>query len=232
VTTKYNPARTWTPENAVGIGGAYMCVYGMEGPGGYQLVGRTVPVWNTYRTTKTFPPGTPWSLRFFDQIHFYPVTSEELLDLRSQILYGRFDLKTEDGSFNLRAYQDFLASIAPQANAFRATQRQAFHEERERWRINGLLEVSAPPEMPDLDAADAVVGEGCQPVNSPMTASVFQIAVEPGQHVIAGERLVVLDAMKTEIVIASPIAGVVEEIRCIPGKLVHAGQVLVVVRTN
>ncbi|MCP5775119.1 carboxyltransferase domain-containing protein, partial [Klebsiella pneumoniae] len=41
VTTKYNPARTWTPENAVGIGGAYMCVYGMEGPGGYQFVGRT-----------------------------------------------------------------------------------------------------------------------------------------------------------------------------------------------
>ena len=37
VTTKYNPARTWTPENAVGIGGAYMCIYGMEGPGGYQL---------------------------------------------------------------------------------------------------------------------------------------------------------------------------------------------------
>ncbi|MEY4547030.1 MAG: hypothetical protein RL685_3225, partial [Pseudomonadota bacterium] len=31
VTTKYNPARTWTPENAVGIGGAYLCVYGMEG---------------------------------------------------------------------------------------------------------------------------------------------------------------------------------------------------------
>src|SRR5690606_20317015 len=30
VTTKYNPARTWTPENAVGIGGAYLCVYGME----------------------------------------------------------------------------------------------------------------------------------------------------------------------------------------------------------
>ena len=39
VTTKYNPARTWTPENAVGIGGAYLCVYGMEGPGGYQFVG-------------------------------------------------------------------------------------------------------------------------------------------------------------------------------------------------
>ncbi|MFG3756750.1 carboxyltransferase domain-containing protein, partial [Klebsiella pneumoniae] len=44
VTTKYNPARTWTPENAVGIGGAYMCIYGMEGPGGYQLFGRTIQV--------------------------------------------------------------------------------------------------------------------------------------------------------------------------------------------
>ncbi|MGK9872203.1 carboxyltransferase domain-containing protein, partial [Salmonella enterica subsp. enterica] len=46
VTTKYNPARTWTPPNVVGIGGAYMCIYGMEGPGGYQLFGRTVQVWN------------------------------------------------------------------------------------------------------------------------------------------------------------------------------------------
>ena len=49
VTTKYNPARTWTPENAVGIGGAYLCIYGMEGPGGYQFVGRTMQVWNRYR---------------------------------------------------------------------------------------------------------------------------------------------------------------------------------------
>ncbi|HEY0278894.1 MAG TPA: 5-oxoprolinase/urea amidolyase family protein, partial [Solirubrobacterales bacterium] len=46
VTTKYNPARTWTPENAVGIGGAYLCIYGMEGPGGYQFVGRTTQVWS------------------------------------------------------------------------------------------------------------------------------------------------------------------------------------------
>ena len=53
VTTKYNPARTWTPENAVGIGGAYLCVYGMEGPGGYQFVGRTVQMWNTFQSTRT-----------------------------------------------------------------------------------------------------------------------------------------------------------------------------------
>src|ERR1044072_993664 len=57
VTTKYNPARTWTPENAVGIGGAYLCVYGMEGPGGYQFVGRTCQVWNRFHETPEFPAG-------------------------------------------------------------------------------------------------------------------------------------------------------------------------------
>ncbi len=65
VTTKYDPPRTWTPQNAVGIGGVYLCVYGMEGPGGYQLVGRTVPIWR-------LPAGggdeVPWLLRPFDRL--------------------------------------------------------------------------------------------------------------------------------------------------------------------
>jgi urea carboxylase len=232
VTTKYNPARTWTPENAVGIGGAYMCVYGMEGPGGYQLVGRTVQVWNTHRSTATFPKGTPWSLRFFDQIRFYPVSSSDLLELRSQILHGRFDLKTEDGSFNLLQYQTFLETISESADAFRITQQRAFREERERWRANGLLEVAASPDQPEFDSGDNEVEEGCIGVNAPMTASVFQVKVDVGERVEAGAKLIVLDAMKTEIVIASPAEGVVAEIRCTTGKLVQAGQTLVVLRTS
>ena len=52
VTTKYNPARTWTAENSVGIGGAYLCIYGMEGPGGYQFVGRTTQVWDAVVRTE------------------------------------------------------------------------------------------------------------------------------------------------------------------------------------
>ena len=74
VTTKYDPARTWTPANAVGIGGIYLCVYGMEGPGGYQLLGRTVPVWR-YDATRDEPP---WLLRMFDRLRFKPVSADEL----------------------------------------------------------------------------------------------------------------------------------------------------------
>src|SRR5258706_6738219 len=82
VTTKYNPARTWTPENAVGIGGAYLCVYGIERPGGYQFVGRTAQVWNRWHTPRGFEPGRPWLLRFFDQLRFYPVSGDALLKFR------------------------------------------------------------------------------------------------------------------------------------------------------
>src|SRR4029079_19168187 len=107
VTTKYNPARTWTPENAVGIRGAYMCIYGMEGPGGYQFVGRTVQVYNTYRVTKDFEAGKPWLLRFFDQVRFYPVTADELLRHREDFLTGRFQLRVEETTFKLKDYQVF-----------------------------------------------------------------------------------------------------------------------------
>jgi len=232
VTTKYNPARTWTPENAVGIGGAYMCVYGMEGPGGYQLVGRTVQVWNTYRTTKTFVAGLPWSLRFFDQIRFYPVSTEELQELRRDILHGAFELKTEEADFNLIRYQQFLDSIQPEITAFRARQKKAFDEERERWRINGQLEVAGLPDMPDFNQQEHEVPEGCEAVSAPMTASVFQIPVEQGQRVEAGEKLIVLDAMKTEMTIGSPVAGVIEEILCQSGQMVSAGQQLAIVRVQ
>jgi urea carboxylase len=232
VTTKYNPARTWTPENAVGIGGAYMCVYGMEGPGGYQLVGRTVQVWNTYRTTKTFVAGVPWSLRFFDQIRFYPVSTDELKELRRDILYGAFELKVEDAEFNLIRYQGFLDSIQPEIADFKSRQRQAFNRERESWRVNGQLEAASLPDMPDFDPVKHDVPSGCEAVSAPMTASVFQIAVEPGQQVAAGQKLLVLDAMKIELVIAAPIAGVIEETLCQIGQLVSAGQQLAILRTN
>src|SRR5204863_5746532 len=92
VTTKYNPASTWTPENAVGIGGAYLCVYGMEGPGGYQFVGRTVQMWNRFRDTPDFG-GKPWLLRFFDQIRFHPVSADELMRMRNGFPFGRHPLR-------------------------------------------------------------------------------------------------------------------------------------------
>jgi allophanate hydrolase subunit 1 len=139
VTTKYNPARTWTPENAVGIGGAYLCIYGMEGPGGYQFVGRTTQVWNHRHPEDSgqFEPGTPWLLRYFDRISWYPVSAEELLDLRADTARGVGEVKIVDGEFSLAQYRDFLARNAASIDTFKQQQSQAFQTERQAWQDAG-----------------------------------------------------------------------------------------------
>lgn len=134
VTTKYNPARTWTAENSVGIGGAYLCVYGMEGPGGYQFVGRTTQVWSGWQQRGAFEPGSPWLLRFFDRIKWYPVDADELVDLRADITSGRFVPRIEEGTFSLAEYQAFLAENAGSIAGFRSRQQTAFAAERDAWR--------------------------------------------------------------------------------------------------
>jgi urea carboxylase len=231
VTTKYNPARTWTPENAVGIGGAYLCVYGMEGPGGYQFVGRTLQMWNTFRSTPEFHPGTPWLLRSFDQIRFYPVSAEELLRIRDAFPHGRYPLRIEHQDFRLKDYQAFLSSIDSDVSVFKQRQQAAFVEERERW-ANAKTDESFAADAAEVSPPEShdAVPDGCRPVRSPITASVWTIAVEAGQRVELGQKLLVLEAMKTEIVVAAPSAGVIEKLSCSPGVLVQAGQQLVALR--
>jgi urea carboxylase len=138
VTTKYNPARTWTAENSVGIGGAYLCIYGMEGPGGYQFVGRTTQVWNRGADgAGPFEHGTPWLLRPFDRIRWFPVEAGELLEMREAMAAGRLDVRIEPGEFSLGDHEAFLAREAASIEAFRATQQEAFATERAAWAAAG-----------------------------------------------------------------------------------------------
>ncbi|GAB4005566.1 hypothetical protein GCM10029992_53840 [Glycomyces albus] len=160
VTTKYNPARTWTPQNAVGIGGAYLCVYGMEGPGGYQFVGRTVQVWNTHRQRGAFEAGKPWLLRFFDRIRWYPVSSEELGELRAESAAGRFTPEIVDGEFRYGDYRAFLDREADGIAAFKSRQSAAFAAERAAWEASGEFDrQQAEPPAAEASAIEAPPGE-------------------------------------------------------------------------
>jgi urea carboxylase len=224
VTTKYNPARTWTPENAVGIGGAYMCIYGMEGPGGYQFVGRTLQVYSRFRTTPLFQKGTPWLLRFFDQIRFYPVDAGELLEMRRAFSAGRLPLDVCEETFRIADYNQFLAREQTEIAAFRAQQRQAFAAERERWRASGQSGFSAA--LPELDLALAdELGEGTR-VEAHVPGSVWKVLAHEGQNVSAGDPLVILESMKMEITVPAPSAGTVARVLCREGQSVSAGQVV------
>ncbi|MGC1522600.1 MAG: urea carboxylase [Steroidobacteraceae bacterium] len=232
VTTKYNPARTWTPENAVGIGGAYLCVYGMEGPGGYQFVGRTCQMWNTYHVTDAFTQDRPWLLRFFDQLRFYPVSGAELQDFRADFLHGRAPLQISDETFRLRDYRRFLADHAPGIVAHKARQQAAFEAERGRWQV--AEQVSYPvdlPEVQDESPGDDLPAD-CVGVSSPVSGSVWQIPSAPGQRVKAGDTLVLVESMKMEVPVTAPFDGVVTELRCAEGRAVSFAQTLVVVCRN
>jgi urea carboxylase len=227
VTTKYNPARTWTPENAVGIGGAYMCVYGMEGPGGYQFVGRTCQVWNTFRTTPVFEPGKPWLLRFFDQIRFYEVPHDELMRFRDDFLHGKAEVKIETGTLKLADYRRFLEDNAEDIAAFTAQRQAAFMEERARWEASGQIGYGA--DIPEaIEEADDALPDGGIVITSPIPGSVWKVNVAPGVRVKAGDALIVVESMKTEFEVAAPGDGIVSELRCTEGRAVGMGQVLAV----
>jgi urea carboxylase len=203
----------------------------MEGPGGYQFVGRTIQMWNTHRTTPEFEPGSPWLLRFFDQIRFFPVTAGELLEMRDAFPHGRYKLDIQPAEFNLRNYRTFLRSIESETAEFKHKQQAAFLEERERWAAAGQPEFVDPvtdvaPEKP------AEIPDGCKAVRSPMAASVWQIAIQAGQHVAAGEKLLVLEAMKMEFAVVAPHEGTVERVHCAKGGIVTAGQNLATLRVD
>ncbi|GAB2828591.1 urea carboxylase [Actinocorallia aurea] len=223
VTTKYNPARTWTAENSVGIGGAYLCVYGMEGPGGYQFVGRTTQVWSSWK-----PEGNPWLLRFFDRIRWYEVGPEELLELRADMAAGRFAPHVEEGTFALADHVRFLDENAAEIAEFRARQATAFGAERDAWEAAGEFvraEAAAEPAPPPADIA---VPAGGRLVEAEFAASVWQVAVAAGDTVKEGDPLLVLEAMKMEAPVHAPCDGVVAEVLAAPGGQVEAGTPLIV----
>ena len=225
VTTKYNPARTWTAENSVGIGGSYLCVYGMEGPGGYQFVGRTLQMWNRYRETAAFMQ--PWLLRFFDQIRFYEVSAAELQQIRRDFPHGRYPLRIEETRFSLADYETLLADNASGIEAFNARRRQAFDQELARWHANGQFNFSHVEADADDDAV-ADWPEDSLVIDSPVSGSVWQRRVEPGVAVNAGDTLLVLESMKMEIAVTAVSGGRITHILKNQGAQVRAGDPLVV----
>lgn len=229
VTTKYNPARTWTAENSVGIGGAYLCIYGMEGPGGYQFVGRTTQVWSGWQQRGAFEPGSPWLLRFFDRIKWYPVDADELLDLRSDTTSGRFVPRIEEGTFSLASYEAFLAENTDAIKEFRTRQGTAFSAERDAWEAAGEFTRAEAVSAPVAAAVQVTVPPGARLVEAEFAASVWQLNVQPGDTVTQGQPLLALEAMKMESRVPSPMDGVVLDLLAKPGDQVEAGTALAVV---
>lgn len=225
LTSKYNPARTFTAEGTVGIGGVYMCIYGMDSPGGYQLVGRTLPIWNKFLKNPQFHAGQPWLLRFFDQVEFFPVEEAELTRWRDAFREGHPSgaIEIREERFSFARHRHFLAEHAQEIEQFRARQQSAFQSEVARWQADAVEESTAAVLAEVHDDGDA---DG-HPVAADLCGNLWKIVVELGQRVEVGQELVVVEAMKMELTISAPIAGTVKAIRCQPGRPVNPGDTLV-----
>ena len=226
VTSKYNPARTYTAEGTVGIGGVYMCVYGMDSPGGYQLIGRTLPIWNTFNRNAAFKDGNPWLLRFFDQVRFYPVDEAELTTQRHAFREGRLDIRiVDDNQFDLGEFNAFLKKESESIEKFTTKQAAAFTEEVSHWQKD--TDNKQDSLVNDNEVVETLSNiDGQVNVCADICGSVWKLIVEQDQMVEANAPVVILEAMKMELIVRSPIAGKVCSVLCHLGQLVTGKDVL------
>lgn len=112
-----------------------------------------------------------------------------------------FDVQVEE----LGASQAPVAPAAPQASAPAAT----------------------PAPAPQA-SAPAATGEG-EKVTAPMPGNILDIKVNVGDSVAANQVVVVLEAMKMENDIVTPVAGTVTAINVTKGQAVNSGDVLITV---
>lgn len=225
VTTKYNPARTWTAENSVGIGGSYLCIYGMEGPGGYQFVGRTLQMWNRHRQTQEFTQ--PWLLRFFDQIKFYEVSQEELQTIREQFPRGAYPIKIEQTQFSLREYDQFLLQNNESISEFKQKRNLAFEQELQRWVETGQINFAVTEDQSESKPAQALADNQIA-LESPVSGNVWTSEIAEGQILQEGQVACVLESMKMEIAVHSDVKAKIVKCLCKVGQSVQAGQQLAI----
>jgi allophanate hydrolase subunit 1 len=115
---KYNPTRTWTAEGAVGVGGPCIAIYPVESAGGYQLFGRTIPIYDVRQRNAVFAD-SPLFMRPGDRIQFHRVDEDELEQAFADVHADRYRYRIEDNPFDVGGFLDWLPTIAPEADEHR-----------------------------------------------------------------------------------------------------------------
>ncbi|MCC6312781.1 MAG: carboxyltransferase domain-containing protein [Thermomicrobiales bacterium] len=124
VIPKYNPTRPFTPEGAVGIAGPCLAIYPVPSPGGYQLIGRTIPIYDAQQRNPAFADN-PILMKPGDRVTFTRCTDDELIALRERVYDGSYQYQIEDGVLDVGDYLAGLQAIEPEAEAFRRRQQEA-----------------------------------------------------------------------------------------------------------
>lgn len=121
VAPKYNPARNWTPEGAVALGGPCLVIHPIESAGSYQIFGRTLPISALTQRPRTHHID-PILIYPCDRISFFRTTESELIELRRQVFEGCYDYEAEPGEY---AVSEHFATVQDSQVATEAERRYA-----------------------------------------------------------------------------------------------------------
>ncbi len=118
---KYNPARAWTAEGTVDIADFTSTIFGVDSSGGYQLLGRTGPI---FQTTKVHPAykENPCLFKPTDILQYYDATEEEVDATYEQVANGTYEYDITPYHFVLKDWLEFYDSLKEETAAFRAAQ--------------------------------------------------------------------------------------------------------------
>lgn len=199
LTSKYNPARTSTPQGAIGSGGVSQSIYSVESPGGYMIWGMTLPNW--YWDTFSRIHSVPWPLENFDQVIYYEVDEAELSDLNTKFLTKRLEFEPEVKLFDFEEYARFLKSIETETAAKQDAKKIALdllakeeEEDQALWQ----------KEKDDIKASKASAGDllnnpDAFKIMATMPANVFKFNFGKDDIISLKDVIVILEAMKMEI---------------------------------
>ena len=96
----------------------------MPSPGGYQLIGRTIPIYDAQQRNPAFKDN-PILMKPGDRVSFTRVNDDELIALREKVYDGSYHYQISDGTLEVGEYLAHLEEIKPETDAFRQRQQAA-----------------------------------------------------------------------------------------------------------
>ena len=195
-----------------------------------------MPIWNKFANNPYFEKEKPWLLRFFDQVQYYQVSDGELEQMREKFAAGDFDIDIEETTIKPKEINKFLGSIKDEVKTFKEKQDLAFEKEREYWVASGMIGGDEDDliEALDNDGLDSpkVAPKGYFFVYAHASGIVWKILANNQDKIEKEQPLIILEAMKTEIIVNASSSGTVSEINIKNGQLVNRGDLLMVIKNS
>jgi len=108
---KYKVPRTRTPKGTLGIGGILQCIYPIESPGGYQMLGRTpLLIYDLKRSNPIFRDDIIL-FRPGDRITFFSINHEEYQAIERNISSYLYQIQEEDWTLHSIPNEEGVADV-------------------------------------------------------------------------------------------------------------------------